>query len=182
MLWERRLGLEHGEATDLAFDGADTIAVSGHGSRAEDPGLQARLTLLSAADGSVLRRRAFEACDARAYPTCTHIKNECWGVAAVGEGAFAVACGTGIENCRRMTGTMLRDCRRNRPVAADPRPGAVPRSPAVWQVRGGAAGVGCVSPRPLAGPADVPCSPARPLGRATRSSSTGTASGSGGPA
>ena len=127
-----KYGETHGEATDVAVsrDGG-SAAISGHGGDGE--ALFGKMTSVRLADGTLEWSKEFAICDPAAYPTCKAIFNECWGVqpAADGDG-FVMACGAGIENCDLLTGENLRQCQRDRPVAADPRPGAQPRPPAVW--------------------------------------------------
>ena len=44
-----------------------------------------------------------------------------------------MGCGTGLENCDGMSGTMLTKCNADEPVLADTRAGAYPRGKSVWQ-------------------------------------------------
>ena len=113
----------HGEATDMKVsDDGTTIVMSGQGA-ASVGGLSGRLTGVNAATGSHLWTTTFSA-----GGTPTLIFNECWGVAPIADGGFAVSCGTGIEDCSGDRNTA--DCLAGN---GDPRPGAYTRPQGVWQ-------------------------------------------------
>jgi len=135
------------EGTDLQIATDGNLAMSGHGPAdgggsvngpsytTAAPGgrrlggsttvIYGTLMKVQASDGTLM----FKA-QAAAGGTPAIIYNECWGVTAMSDGGFVLACGTGIENCAEMTGQTLIDCQAG---TGDPRPGAVKRSPAIWQ-------------------------------------------------
>eukprot|EP00927_Polykrikos_kofoidii_P007962 TRINITY_DN13285_c0_g1_i3.p1 TRINITY_DN13285_c0_g1~~TRINITY_DN13285_c0_g1_i3.p1 ORF type:complete len:517 (+),score=61.30 TRINITY_DN13285_c0_g1_i3:67-1617(+) len=118
-------GVEHGEGTDMVAL-PDGFAISGQG-KDGSVGLSGRITRV----GSNYSRLWTKSYSAGGDPK--YILNECWGLQAMADGGFALACGTGIENCNGMTGTMLSQCRAGQPLSADDRPGAIPRKAGVWQ-------------------------------------------------
>ena len=133
-LWgPTRYGRAHGEGTDVAVsDNGRTFAITGHGCTRCQGELLGKLTKVRARTGRMVWSKGFASCDPEVYPSCTPIYNECWGVTAVANRGFVLACGTGLEYCGALTGDNLRRCRREQPVFLDPRPGAQPRPPAVW--------------------------------------------------
>ena len=135
-------GVAHGEGTDVIATADGTgFVMTGHGvknaARNTAPGaLLGQLTKVDATNGGVLWSTAFGSCggsDPAATCGTALIKNECWGLQETSDGGFAVACGTGIEDCNGMTGSMLSDCRANRRLYGDTRTGAYPFKKAVWQ-------------------------------------------------
>ena len=63
-----------------------------------------------------------------------YIKNEVWGIQESSDGGFVFSCGTGIENCEGMTGTIKTACAADtKRLAGDTRAGAYMRKAAVWQ-------------------------------------------------
>jgi len=133
-LWgPTRYGRAHGEGTDVAVsENGRTFAITGHGCTRCQGELLGKLTKVRARNGRMVWSKGFASCDPEKYPSCTPIYNECWGVSAVSNRGFVLACGTGLEYCGALTGDNLRRCRREQPVFLDPRPGALPRPPAVW--------------------------------------------------
>ena len=114
-------GRIHGEGTDIAVS-SDAIAISGHGCTTCNGELQGKLTKVRLDDGELQWSKAYEMCDHTIYPTCVFIFNECWGVQALADDGFVLACGTGIEGCEDMTGSLRSSCRRGDGVPVDPRP------------------------------------------------------------
>ena len=132
--WERKLSDIHGEGTDIAVSAdKSSLVVTGHGDPLASGALQGMLTKIAVSDGSTIFSRGYMSCDASMYATCKFIKNECWGVLALSNGSYVLSCGTGIENCVGMSGSLKNDCQADRPLAVDPRPGAIARPPSVWQ-------------------------------------------------
>ena len=128
-----RYGEQHGEGTDVAVtaDG-NAFVITGHGCTKCEGELLGKLTKVRS-DGAMLWSKPYASCDPEMFPTCTPIFNECWGVGAIGvNDGFVLACGTGLEYCEELDGDAAQQCRREQPVVLDPRPGALPRPPAVW--------------------------------------------------
>ena len=119
-------GDAHGEGTDLAVGAAGAaLAVSGHGGA--DGAISGRLTKVDAASGARLWTKSYSV---GGVPTM--IYNECWGVAALADGGFALSCGAGIEEaavCRRHEEPLRSRCLEG---VADDRPGAAAVPPGVW--------------------------------------------------
>jgi len=134
-------GAAHGEATDMQVSADGTLmAMTGHKACVGDPkSLCGKLSKVSAADGALLWSKEYASCNVPNECGTPYIKNECWGLQALADGGYVLACGTGIENCDGMSGTILTQCMAgetmpNPPLlVADKRPGAYPRYAAVWQ-------------------------------------------------
>ena len=129
-------GNHHGEGTDIALTpDAAFVGISGHGDNGEADRFFAALTKVNTVDGALMFSGFYNGGDANSQ----FIKNECWGIqylkdaAASGVTGFVLGCGTGIENCNGMTGSLKTACDANQPVAADSRANAVPRKSSVWQ-------------------------------------------------
>ena len=139
------VGVRHGEGTDIQVTETD-IFMTGHNdcdTAVTGSGLCGKLTKIGGSDGAVAWSKVYSSCGVP--NACGHvvIKNECWGLQMMSDGGAVIACGTGIENCNGMTGTMLSDCQGDRAITGDTRTGAYPRAAAVWQsmvVRTDAAG------------------------------------------
>lgn len=130
-----------GEGTDMKLVGTTHAVISGHARDAAlNVGFTGRLTKVSLADGSLTWSKEISSCGfgstavagAPAAGQCSKgiIYNECWGVAVMADGGFALSCGTGIESCHGMTGQMLTDCNAG---LGDKRTGAYPHFAGVWQ-------------------------------------------------
>jgi len=61
------------------------------------------------------------------------IYNECFGIAIMADGSYAMSCGTGIEVCgdELKTQTLKDNCNKG---LGDERPGAIPRGAGIWQL------------------------------------------------
>lgn len=98
------------EGTDFAVsEDGSYYAVSGHGSMDDAGEYYARAVGVNAADGTLAWSKGYMSCDYTQYPTCKSIKNECWGI-ATGSNFFVLSCGTGIENCDGLSGSLLTSC------------------------------------------------------------------------
>ena len=131
-------GLAHGEGTEMtvSLDSSALVVVGqGHTKTTHDPcctpavagKLNGRITKVSVANGAQIWTHSYDA------GGTSFIKNECWGIAATNDGGYAISCGTGIEDCRGMSGTMLSDCNADLPLRVDERPGAYGRPKSIWQ-------------------------------------------------
>ena len=116
-------------------------AIAGHGSKnsagTEVSGaLFGRVTKVNSA-GAWQWSKAFGSCggdDPEAVCGTPYIKNEVWGIQESSDGGFVFSCGTGIENCEGMTGTIKTACAADtKRLAGDTRAGAYMRKAAVWQ-------------------------------------------------
>ena len=128
------IGNLHGEGTEmaLALDGS-SIFITGHGACAapDAAALCGKITKVDATTGTAAWSNYYSSCGTPNACGTTFIKNECWGIVVVSDGIVA-SCGTGIENCNGMTGSLLSNCQANNPLAADTRTGAVDRRASVW--------------------------------------------------
>ena len=134
-------GVKHGEGTDMVSTKDGGFAIAGHGSKnsagTEVSGaLFGRVTKVNSA-GAWQWSKAFGSCggdDPEAVCGTPYIKNEVWGIQESSDGGFVFSCGTGIENCEGMTGTIKTACAADtKRLAGDTRAGAYMRKAAVWQ-------------------------------------------------
>jgi len=127
-----------GEGTDMKLVGTNHAVISGHKTDTETQvGYSGRLSKVSLADGKLMWSKEYSSCgfgpNAVAGPPkagqCSKgiIYNECWGVAVMADGGFALSCGTGIEGCSE--GDLYADCEKG---LGDKRPGAYPQFSGVW--------------------------------------------------
>ena len=134
-------GVKHGEGTDMVSTKDGGFAIAGHGSKnsagTEVSGaLFGRVTKVNSA-GAWQWSKSFGSCgsdDPVAVCGTPYIKNEVWGLQESSDGGFVFSCGTGIENCEGMTGTIKTDCAaETKRLVGDTRAGAYMRKAAVWQ-------------------------------------------------
>lgn len=129
-----------GEGTDMKIVGTTHAVISGHFKDSEfNSGYSGRLTKVSLNDGSLVWSKEYSSCGfgsttapidtAPLDGQCSKdlIYNECWGVALMADGGFALSCGTGIEGCHQ--GNLYADCTAG---TGDKRPGAYPHLSGIW--------------------------------------------------
>jgi outer membrane protein assembly factor BamB len=113
------LGSVIGEGTDMQLVGTTHAVIVGQGKpTGMTVGYSGKLTKVALSDGSRVWTKEYSSCGAGtvagapAAGECSKglIFNECWGVAVMADGGFAISCGTGIENCNAMSGAMLTAC------------------------------------------------------------------------
>ena len=99
-------GKDIGQGTDMKLVGTTHAVITGHKPDiATDTGYSGRLTKVSLADGKLEWSKEYSSCGfksnavagAPASGQCSKglIYNECWGVAVMADGGFALSCGTG---------------------------------------------------------------------------------------
>ena len=110
--------------------------MSGHGACTGDvSALCGKLSKVDAVSGTRSWTNDYSSCGVpnACGVTPRVIKNECWGLTALNDGSgVVVACGTGIENCDGLTGSMATNCAAGTMVG-DTRAGAFVRPASVWQ-------------------------------------------------
>ena len=99
-------GKDIGQGTDMKVVGTTHAVITGHQTDIKtDAGYSGRLTKVSLADGKLEWSKEYSSCGfesnavagAPASGQCSKglIYNECWGVAVMADGGFALSCGTG---------------------------------------------------------------------------------------
>ena len=113
------------EGTDVAgsYDGSE-FAVTGHGG---PTGIAGKLLRVDSSTGNLIGITEFRSVPEGAGPNYQYVYNECWGIQPLPQGGYALACGTGIEECSMLTKQLRRQCNQGRALELDNRDGAVPR-------------------------------------------------------